>query len=344
MAGERALPGLGLKAFWTLGSNGYKPQLDEDIQTLSVLTQAAVKMFIPFLPGSPTNGDIYVLNAGADINKIGFRDNGAWVMLTPKGGWLVWSEADAKMFVFDGTNWGELDAAPRLPILAGAGDANKTLKANGAGTSYALVTVPNLPGLAGVGDAGKAVRANAAGTGFELFIPLNLPAFTVGDALKVVRVNAGETAYELAAPSGGGATTFVALTDTPADYTGMGLQYARVNVGETALEFATIPTPPAFNVVVKTASYASVSADFAGNRLIRMNLAGANTFTVDPSMANGEPLAVSQMGAGQTTIVAGSGVTLVSAGGALKLRTQYSACTVMKVGTNSYLVSGDLTT
>lgn len=37
----------------------------------------------------------------------------------------------------------------------------------------------------------------------------------------------------------GGASTFVALTDTPANFTGASLQYARVNVGETALEFAT---------------------------------------------------------------------------------------------------------
>ena len=38
--------------------------------------------------------------------------------------------------------------------------------------------------------------------------------------------------------AGGGATTFVALTDTPANYTGSAGLFAKVNAGETALEFA----------------------------------------------------------------------------------------------------------
>lgn len=40
--------------------------------------------------------------------------------------------------------------------------------------------------------------------------------------------------------AGGGASTFVALTDTPANYTGEAGKYAKVNVGEDALEFATV--------------------------------------------------------------------------------------------------------
>lgn len=40
--------------------------------------------------------------------------------------------------------------------------------------------------------------------------------------------------------SGAGATTFTALTDTPASYTGQTLKSVRVNAGETALEFFTV--------------------------------------------------------------------------------------------------------
>jgi len=39
---------------------------------------------------------------------------------------------------------------------------------------------------------------------------------------------------------GGGATTFISLTDVPSSYTGEALKVARVNAGETGLEFATI--------------------------------------------------------------------------------------------------------
>ena len=41
-------------------------------------------------------------------------------------------------------------------------------------------------------------------------------------------------------PGAGGATTFLELSDTPANYTGGSLKFARVNEGETALEFGTI--------------------------------------------------------------------------------------------------------
>jgi hypothetical protein len=44
-------------------------------------------------------------------------------------------------------------------------------------------------------------------------------------------------------PAGGGASTFLELTDTPADYTGGSLKFVRVNEGETALEFAAEADP-----------------------------------------------------------------------------------------------------
>lgn len=252
MAGERQLPGLGLYGFWTLGSNGYKTQNDENLLKISALLQASAISFVSFLPGVPTNGDIYILDATADIHKIAVRDNGAWTLLTPDAGWMVYVVSESGFYVFDGSTWGALDAAPGLPVLAGAGDANKALRANGPGTAYVLVTVQDLPALAGGADAAKQIRANAGGTAYELFVPVNLPSFTTGDALKVVRVNAAETGYELAAPGGGGggATTFVALTDTPASYSGQALKAVRVNAGATALEFYDPSTGTNFDFMV----------------------------------------------------------------------------------------------
>ena len=100
--------------------------------------------------------------------------------------------------------------------------------------------------------------------------------------------------------------------------------------------------PGKFMVQTETASYATVDEDFRGNRLVEMDVASANTFTVSPGMVFHEPLEVAQMGAGQTTITAGAGVTLLAAGGALKLRVQNSVCKIAKVGTDTYRVWGDL--
>lgn len=49
-----------------------------------------------------------------------------------------------------------------------------------------------------------------------------------------------------------------------------------------------------------------------------------------------------QMGAGQVTIVAGSGVTIRSSDGKLKLRGQYSTATLYKRGTDEWVLCGDL--
>ena len=76
-----------------------------------------------------------------------------------------------------------------------------------------------------------------------------------------------------------------------------------------------------------------------------MNVASANNFTVPPNSSvafdNGTMITVINYGAGQTTIVAGSGVTLRATPG-LKLRAQYSTCTIVKYTTDEWLVYGDL--
>jgi hypothetical protein len=100
---------------------------------------------------------------------------------------------------------------------------------------------------------------------------------------------------------------------------------------------------PAFSFpTAKTANYTAVSSDFSGNKAIEMDLAGANTFTVNSGLTGIEPLIVIQKGLGQTTIVAGSSVTILSSAG-LKLRAQNSICSLIPMGTNIYRMSGDTT-
>jgi len=57
--------------------------------------------------------------------------------------------------------------------------------------------------------------------------------------LKILKYNSTSGNWECEDESGGGSTTFVALTDTPANYTGQAGLFAKVNAGETALEFGT---------------------------------------------------------------------------------------------------------
>jgi len=78
-----------------------------------------------------------------------------------------------------------------------------------------------------------------------------------------------------------------------------------------------------------------------------MNVASANNLTVplNSSIAfpTGTQIHIVQTGAGQTTVVAASGVTVNSAT-TLKIRAQWGAATLIKRDTNTWVLVGDLAT
>ena len=79
-----------------------------------------------------------------------------------------------------------------------------------------------------------------------------------------------------------------------------------------------------------------------------MNVTSGNTLTVPPNSGVtfdiGTQIIISQYGTGQTSMVAGTGVTIRSSGGRLKLTGQYSSATLIKRGTNEWWLFGDTTT
>ena len=90
----------------------------------------------------------------------------------------------------------------------------------------------------------------------------------------------------------------------------------------------------------KTDSYTLVAAD--NGQVVEMNKATANTLTVPSGVFSaGQQVLVTQYGAGQTTI-AGSGVTLRSDGGKLKINTQYSSATILFISATEAYVFGNL--
>ena len=99
------------------------------------------------------------------------------------------------------------------------------------------------------------------------------------------------------------------------------------------------------NESAQTASYTLVIGD--AGKLVTMSNAAANNLTVPPNSSvafpTGTRIDVIQKGAGQTTLVAGSGVTINSKGSAKKLSAQYAGCTLIKYGTDTWFAVGDLT-
>lgn len=95
----------------------------------------------------------------------------------------------------------------------------------------------------------------------------------------------------------------------------------------------------------QTANYTLALSD--EGKLIRMNTSAAGTVTIPPASSvaftMGAAIAVAQVGAGQTTIAAGSGVTLQSYGSATKLAGQYAAAQLYKTATDGWLLVGNIT-
>jgi hypothetical protein len=94
----------------------------------------------------------------------------------------------------------------------------------------------------------------------------------------------------------------------------------------------------------QTASYTLVLSD--ADKLVETNVASANNLTIplnsSVAFATGTQILLAQYGAGQTTIVATSGVTIRSNGGKLKLNVQYSGATLIKIDTNEWYLFGDI--
>jgi len=109
--------------------------------------------------------------------------------------------------------------------------------------------------------------------------------------------------------------------------------------GSGSLVFATAPViAMGINAQTNT-SYTLVGGDAAN--LVTLYNTGAITVTVPPSTFSvGQAINIQQTGAGQVTVAAGSGVTITGTG--TKLRTQYSAATILCTATNVFTLIGDI--
>jgi hypothetical protein len=94
-------------------------------------------------------------------------------------------------------------------------------------------------------------------------------------------------------------------------------------------------------VNTQTTSYTLVVGDRA--KPVVMNSASANNLTVPQNtFSAGDQIMIYQYGAGQTTIVAGTGTTARSDSGKLKIASQYSGASILFISANEFIVVGNL--
>lgn len=98
------------------------------------------------------------------------------------------------------------------------------------------------------------------------------------------------------------------------------------------------------SINAQTASYTLVLAD--KDKMVELSVGSSNTLTVPPNSSVEYPVGtkinIVQTGTGQTTLTPGSGVTINGTPG-LKTRAQWSAVTLVKRATDTWVAFGDLT-
>jgi len=105
-------PNLGVNYGWALGEDGWKPGMDLNLKLLDAMLQLAVKdKDLGTPPGSPAEGDRYIIPAGAtgawagQTNKVAVRIEGTWEFYSPTEGWFAWVQDENLFYTFDGAAW-----------------------------------------------------------------------------------------------------------------------------------------------------------------------------------------------------------------------------------------------
>jgi len=120
-------------------------------------------------PGSPTDGDRYIVASGAtgawtgwDLNVALWTD-GAWLRLPPRTGWRAWVEDEGLLQVYDGSVWiGTTPTELQNTALLGIGTTADAANPFSAKLNAALWTAKTV-GEGGTGDLFYTMNKEAAG-------------------------------------------------------------------------------------------------------------------------------------------------------------------------------------
>ena len=144
---------------------------NEALVALDALVHLSVKSRTTSAPpGTPAEGDLYLVPAGATgafaghVDAVAAFDNGGWAWLQPKVGWRAYVESESLFLIFDGAVWKDvglslqtLQGLSRLGVGAVADATNPLL----AKINNALFTA-RATGEGGTGDLRIALNKSAA--------------------------------------------------------------------------------------------------------------------------------------------------------------------------------------
>ena len=208
--------------------------VNEALDALDCLVQLSlISTGLTAPPGSPADGDRYIIAAGATDAWAGWDasvaqfSGGAWHRLIPQTGWLAWDADLGQLLVWTGSAWTGLDVAmklltrtPSVRVAEGAaGSATDMVVAeellsglSGASVS-STVAIPNRAIVLGVST--RTVTAITGATSYDCGISGETSKF--GGSLGIA---AGSTNVGVIGPQAFYSATQIVLTANGGDFTG----------------------------------------------------------------------------------------------------------------------------
>lgn len=244
-----------------------------------------------------------------------------WMIITPTGGPAF--KCTVSAIGAGVTSLNQLVGATAGALLTGA----VVLK---QGTNVTLTTSGQEITIASTATAGGVTSLNALAGALSVVAGANVTVTATGTSITVASTDT------VGVPSVNGITNAVTLA--------AGANITITPSGST-LTIASTASGGAQTINPQTGTtYTFVLAD--AQALVTLNNAAAITVTVplNSSVAfpTGTGIDLIQLGAGQVTVAAAGGVTLNSTPG-LKMRIQYSGGSLIKIGTDSWVLVGDTT-
>lgn len=160
------LPGLGLTGGFLDGQDNWGDGMNANVALLTIATQTSVISAVADVPPTPADGDMYLMTAGANANRIAAWDDTAeaWTYTQPKQGWRLFNQDTGTYLSFIDGTWTESAGGSGVPDGGTTGQVLAKLSDDDGDADWVDPEAASLP--AG-GEVGQVLTKTAGGAEWD---------------------------------------------------------------------------------------------------------------------------------------------------------------------------------